>query len=124
MLTGRLVRLVVGVVLVCALVGAAFAACASTDRGAVPAALVGRWKGGAHINGPWVYEFSADGGYRTWPEGSPSTMNTGTVVVAGGDSPSPGSGDITFSNGGAPITATWSLSNGLLVLDGQTYVHA
>lgn len=116
MLRGRLVRLVVGVVLVGALVGSAFAACASTGSGAVPAALVGRWKGGAHINGPWVYEFSADGTYRTWPESSPGTMNTGTVLVAGRD--------ITFSNGGAPVTATWSLSDGLLVLDGQTYVHA
>jgi hypothetical protein len=109
-------RLLVGVVLVLAIVGATFAGCASTDRGAVPAALVGRWKGGSHGNGPWFYEFSPDGAYRTWPERDPGTINTGTVMVAGSA--------ITFSNGGAPITVTWSLSDGLLVLDGQTYVHA
>jgi hypothetical protein len=51
-------------------------------------------------------------------------VNAGTVVIAGGDSLSPAGGTITFSNGGAPVTATWSLSNGLLLLDGQTYVHA
>jgi hypothetical protein len=108
-------RLLVGVGLVLAIVGATFAGCASTDRGAVPAALVGRWKGGAHGNGPWFYEFSADGAYRTWPERDPGTINTGTVMVAGSA--------ITFSNGGAPITATWSVSDGLLLLDGQSYAR-
>jgi len=109
-------RFLVSAVLVVALVGATFAGCASTGRTAVPAALVGRWKGGSHSNGPWFYEFSADGGYRTWPEGSPDTTNEGTVFVAGTA--------ITFSNGGAPITATWSLANGLLLLDQQSYMRA
>ena len=108
-------RLLVGVVLVVALVGAAFAGFASSDRGALPGVLVGRWKGGSHLNGPWVYDFSADGGYRTWPERSPGTMNTGTAVVAGSD--------ITFSHGGAPITSTWSVSDGVLLLDGQSYAR-
>jgi len=117
----RIPRVLVGWALVAALV-AVFVGCASASRGAVPAALVGRWKGGSHSNGQWFYEFSADGRYRTWPERNPDTVNTGTVVVAGGDSP--GGGAITFSNGGAPVTSTWSLSNGSLLLDGQTYVHA
>jgi hypothetical protein len=119
----RTPRALVGWALVVALI-AVFVGCASTARGAVPAALVGRWKGGSHSNGQWFYEFSADAGYRTWPERSPAAVNAGTVVIAGGDSLSPGGGSITFSNGGAPVTSTWSLSNGVLLLDGQTYVHA
>jgi hypothetical protein len=108
-------RLVVCAVVALALVGATFAGCTSTRRAAVPAALVGVWKGGSHGNGPWFYEFSADGGYRTWPERDPATVNRGTVDVDGAD--------ITFSNGGAPVTSTWSLSNGVLLLDGQTYAR-
>ena len=106
-------RSVVSVVLVVVLVVGALAGCASAGRTAVPAALVGRWKGGTHSNGPWFYDLSADGEYRTWPERDPETINTGTVLVAGNA--------ITFSNGGAPVTATWSTANGQLLLDGQRY---
>jgi hypothetical protein len=45
---------------------------------------------------------------RPWPIGS--------VVVD--------DASITFSNGGAPVTATWSLFNGLLLIDGAGYVRA
>jgi hypothetical protein len=109
-------RVLVGWTLVVALAVAAFTGCVSTDDARVPAALVGRWNGGSHSNGDWNYEFSADGGYRAWPAASPSTVNTGTVVVD--------DTTITFSNGGAPVTSTWSLSNGLLVLGGSDYVRA
>ena len=112
----RMPRLVVCVVLVLALVGATFAGCAGTMRAAVPAALVGLWKGGSHGNGPWFYEFSPDGNYRTWPERDPRTINAGTVVVD--------DTTITFSNGGAPVTSTWQLAGGRLVLDGQSYLRA
>ena len=121
----RLVLFLVGCAVVAALVGAALHGSAATYR-AVPAALVGTWKGGAHSNGPWCYAFSADGTYRAWParvasssqdpRSSPDAASTGTVFIAG---PA-----ITFSNGGAPITATWSLSGGRLVLDGQEYLRA
>lgn len=108
-------RVVVCAVLVLTLVGATSAGCASIRRAAVPAALVGLWRGGAHGNGPWFYEFSADGGYRTWPERDRGTVNAGTVAVDGAD--------ITFSNGGAPVTASWSVSDGVLLLDDQRYVR-
>ena len=98
------------------LVGVTFAGCAGAGRTALPAALVGRWKGGTHSNGPWFYDFSADGGYRTWPERSPDAINIGTAFVAGDA--------ITFSNGGAPVTVTWSTANGQLLLDGQRYERA
>jgi hypothetical protein len=78
--------------------------------------LIGRWRGGSHRNGPWFYELAADGEYRTWPERGPAPVNTGTVFVAGSS--------ITFSNGGAPVTATWSMDDGVLVLDGQRYLRA
>ena len=109
-------RIVVCAVLVLTLVGATFAGCTGIRRAALPAALVGLWRGGAHGNGPWFYEFSADGGYRTWPERDPGTINGGTVAVDGTA--------ITFSNGGAPVTTSWSVSNGVLLLDGQRYVRA
>jgi hypothetical protein len=109
-------RLLLSGVLVVAIGTAAFTGCASTDRSTVPPALIGRWLGGSHGNGQWYYEFAHDGGYRAWPAGSPDTVNVGSVVV---DDDS-----ITFSNGGAPITATWSLSNGLLLIDGDGYVRA
>jgi hypothetical protein len=111
----RIPRSVFGWTLVVALV-AVLVGFASTVRAGVPAGLVGRWKGGSHSNGPWYYAFSSDGEYRAWPVRSPGTVNTGTVFVAGHA--------ITFSNGGAPVTMTWSLSGGTLVLDGDTYVRA
>ena len=79
----------------------------------VPAALVGVWHGGSHSNGSWYYEFSADGGYRAWPEGSPGAVNTGRVAVD--------DDTITFSNGGAPVTDVWAVSGRRLVLDGVAY---
>ena len=110
-------RFVVGVVLVLALVSATFAGRVSTHRPSpVPPALVGVWKGGSHSNGAWYYEFSVDGGYRARPAEGPGPETTGTVEVEGTS--------ITFSNGGAPVTSTWSVSNGLLLLDGQTYARA
>jgi hypothetical protein len=112
----RVRRLAVGAVLVLALVSATFAGRASTHRPPVPPALVGVWKGGSHSNGPWYYEFSADGGYRARPAEGPGAETAGTVEVEGAS--------ITFSNGGAPVTSTWSVSNGLLLLDGQTYARA
>ena len=110
----RLIPFLVGCAVVVALVGVGFHGSVATYR-AVPAALVGVWKGGSHSNGPWCYAFSADGGYRTWPVRSPDAANTGTIFIAG---PA-----ITFSNGGAPITATWSLADGRLVLDGEEYLR-
>ena len=109
----RVRRFAVGIVLVVALLTATFAGRAQHPP--VPAGLVGVWKGGSHSNGPWYYEFSADGGYRTWPVAAPGVPTTGTVVVDGSS--------ITFSNGGAPVTATWSVSNGVLLLDGQRYAR-
>lgn len=111
----RTPRWVVSGVLVVALVATAFTGCTSADRGSTPPALVGRWKGGAHSNGEWFYEFSADGGYRSWPVRSPKAVNTGTVVVSGDT--------VTFSNGGAPVTATWRLVGDVLLLDGQSYAR-
>ena len=106
-------RFALTVVSLIVLVAVAIAGCAGTGR--TPAALVGRWKGGSHSNGPWYYEFSVDGGYRTWPQRSSGTLNEGTVVVV--------DDRITFSNGGAPVTMTWSTTDGELVLDGQRYVR-
>jgi hypothetical protein len=111
----RILRIVVGWTIVVGLV-AVFVGFASMGHTGVPVGLLGRWKGGAHSNGPWYYAFSADGEYRTWPVRGPGTVNAGTVFVAGRV--------LTFSNGGAPITATWSLSGGTLLLDGETYVRA
>ena len=101
------------VVAVVAVITVALAACGGPGRGPVPGALVGLWRGGAHSNGAWCYEFSADGAYRAWPEGAPDAVNEGTVVVD--------DATITFSNGGVPVTSTWSLANGVLLLDGQRY---
>jgi hypothetical protein len=101
-------------VLVAALAAVLLAGCASTSR--IPAALVGRWKGGTHTNGPWFYEFDADGGYKAWPERSPQVVNEGTVFVVGSQ--------ITFSNGWAPVTERWSVSDTQLLLDGQRYRRA
>ena len=112
----RIRRFVTAGTFVAILVAATVTACASSVRAAVPDALVGLWKGGAHSNGPWYYEFSADGGYRARPAEGPGAETTGTVEVEGTS--------ITFSNGGAPVTSTWSVSNGLLLLDGQTYARA
>jgi hypothetical protein len=109
-------RVLVDWTLVVALAAAAFTACASSDRGPVPPTLVGVWHGGSHSNGDWYYEFSADGRYRAWPARSPGTVNTGTVVVT--------ATTMTFSNGGVPVTSTWSVSDGLLVLDGTVYERA
>ena len=113
---GVAVRRTLWFVLAGALVAVLVAACASSVRAAVPAALVGLWKGGAHSNGLWYYEFSADGGYKTWPETTPGVVSTGTVAVD--------DTTIAFSNGGAPITARWSLSDDVLLLDEQRYVRA
>ena len=108
-----LARLLVFHALVVALGVVGLVGCAGA---ALPAGLVGRWRGGMHSNGPWYYEFSADGHYRTWPARSPGAQNTGTVA-ADGDT-------LTFSNAGAPVSATWSLAGDVLVLDGGRYVRA
>ena len=112
-------RCVVARVLAVLLAGVVLAsapACTSPDRGLVPPELVGVWQGGAHTNGPWCFEFATDGTYRAWPQRAPGAMNAGTVVVDGTT--------MLLSNGGAPIRATWSLANGVLLLDGQIYVRA
>ncbi len=111
-ITGRLIV----AVLVATVVTAALAGCAGDGRGVVPAGLVGVWRGGAHSNGSWCYQFSADGTYRAWPERSPGTMNAGTVIVD--------HTTIWFSNGGAPVRSTWTVSDGVLLLDGKRFVRA
>lgn len=112
----RILRFAVGRVLVVAVVVAVVAGCAFAGREAVPVALVGLWRGGAHTNGEWCYEFSSDGAYRAWPLRGTGTVNAGTVVVD--------DTTILFSNGGAPVRSTWSVSDGVLFLDGQRYVRA
>lgn len=115
----RLLHGVVTRALVVVLAGTAvlaLPACLDADRGPVPPALIGVWQGGAHTNGDWCHEFSADGTYRTWPVRAPGAVNTGTVVVD--------RDTLLFSNGGAPVRLTWSLANGVLLLDGQIYVRA
>jgi hypothetical protein len=109
-------RVVVDWTLVGALLTAAFTGWAGTAHRPVPPALVGVWSGGSHSNGHWYYEFSADGSYRAWPELGPGVVNTGRLVVD--------DTTITFSNGGAPVTVTWSSSEGRLVLDGDGYVRS
>ena len=99
-----------------ATVAALVTGCAGTHRTTVPPALVGRWKGGSHGNGPWYYEFSDGGDYRVWPERDPGAVNTGTVEVD--------DTTMTFSNGGAPVTSSWSLADDRLLLDGAGYVRA
>jgi len=85
----RIPRVLVGWALVAALV-AVFVGCASASRGAVAAALVGRWKGGSHSNGQWFYEFSADGRYRTWPERNPDTSSPTGAYSASTPNAAPG----------------------------------
>lgn len=91
-------------------------ACADLDRGAVPRELVGVWLGGDHGNGPWCYEFSADGTYRAWPQRAPGAMNSGTVVVD--------EAIIWFSNGGAPVRQSWSVSGDVLQLGAERFLRA
>ena len=43
-------------------------------------------------------------------------MTTGTVVVD--------PDTMLFSNGGAPVRLTWSLADGVLLIDGQPFVRA
>ena len=113
----RILRLVVSGVLVVALVATAAASCTRSDaRSLVPPVLAGGWQGGVHGNGPWYYEFTLDGRYRTWPVRRPESVNAGTVRVD--------AATITFSNGGVPVTETWSLSHDVLVLDGSRYLRA
>ena len=111
-----LVGVALAVTVVVAAVFALVAACGSIHGKAVPPALVGRWKGGEHGNGPWYYEFSDHGDYRTWPERTPEAINTGTVEVD--------ETTITFSNGGAPVTSSWLIADDRLLLDGAAYVRA
>ena len=104
------------VTVVVATVVALVTGCAGPHPTTVPPALVGRWKGGSHGNGPWYAEFSAAGDYRVWPARSPGAVNTGTVEVD--------DTTMTFSNGGAPVTSSWSLAGDQLLLDGAGYVRA
>ena len=83
----------------------------------VPAALIGRWNGGSNHTGHWYYEFYPDASYQAWPADDSSTVVlAGTFAVSGTT--------ITFSNGGQPISSEWSVSDGLLYLDGFSYVRA
>ena len=102
--------------LVIVLVASAAASCTRNDRTLVPPVLAGRWTGGAHSNGPWVYEFTLDGRYRAWAAAGPAPANTGTVRVD--------AATVTFSNAGAPVTVTWSVRGDVLVLDGARYSRA
>ena len=110
-----MLRLAVSGVLVIVLVATAAASCTRNDRSLVPPMLVGRWKGGVHVNGPWYYEFTLDGRYRAWAAAGPAPANTGTVRVD--------AATITFSNAGAPVTETWSVARDVLVLDGHRYLR-
>ena len=116
MRTPRIADRLIAAALVATVVTTALAGCAGAGRGVVPAGLVGVWRGGAHSNGSWCYQFSADGTYRAWPERSPGTMNAGTAVVD--------DTTIWFSNGGAPVRFTWTVSDGVLLLDGKRFVRA
>lgn len=114
-------RLVVAALISSVLVASALSGCMSAGRGVVPPDLVGAWRGEAAPdrspgNGSWCYEFASDGRYRAWPESAPSAVNAGTVVVD--------HTTIWFSNGGAPVSSTWSLSDGVLLLDGKRFVRA
>ena len=108
-------RVLVDRTLVLALVTAALTGWAGAAQRPVPPELVGVWHGGAHADRHWTYELSADGGYRAWPAANPAAVSAGTVVVDGTT--------ITFSNGGAPVSETWSAPGGRLVLDGDTYTR-
>jgi hypothetical protein len=83
----------------------------------IPAELVGRWNGGSNETGHWYYEFNAAGQYRAWPAyvDNPQVIG-GTAVVR--------PNTITLSNGGSPVTFQWSISGGILYLDGFSYVRA
>ena len=107
-------RLVVVVLVVVTVVAAAPST--GGGPGVVPPPRGGVWRGGAHSNGTWCYQFSGDGTYRAWPERSPGAMNAGTVVVD--------QTTIWFSNGGAPVRFTWSVSDDVLLLDGRRFVRA
>jgi hypothetical protein len=85
-------------------------------RSPVPAELVGRWNGGSNEKGHWYYEFYPNSTYRAWPSNDNSRVLTGVFSVNGNQ--------ITFSNYGSPVTSTWSVSDGLLFLDGFSYVPA
>ena len=86
-------------------------------RAAAPDELVGRWNGGSNAAGHWYLEFYSDGHYRTWPAyGENPSVLEGDYSVSGDT--------ITLSNYGRPISATWSISAGLLFLNGYSYVRA
>jgi hypothetical protein len=104
-------RVLVDWTLVLALVTAAFTGWAGTAHRTVPPELVGAWHAAAA--GHWNYRLTADGHYRAWSHGA---VNTGTFTADGTT--------ITFSNGGAPVTGSWSVGDGRLVLDGDAYVRA
>jgi hypothetical protein len=108
-------RVLVDWTLVLTLVAAALTGWAGAAQRPVPPELVGVWHGGAHADRHWDYAFSADSSYRAWHVANPAAASTGTVVVDGTT--------VTFSNGGAPVSETWSASGGRLVLDGDTYTR-
>jgi hypothetical protein len=108
----RALRILAAPVVAAVLVGLAYLAGAFGADAVPPAALVGTWRGGAPAR---YYAFAADGGYRSWSERDPAALNTGTVTV---------DGDVlTFSNGGAPVEARWSVAGTVLFLDGQAYTR-
>jgi hypothetical protein len=86
-------------------------------QGAVPEELLGRWNGGSNESGHWYFEFHSDGSYRAWPAyvDNPSVLE-GEYSVSGTT--------LKLSNYGRPISVTWSISAGLLFLDGYSYVRA
>jgi hypothetical protein len=83
----------------------------------VPSELVGRWNGGSNEKGHWYYEFYPDGTYRAWPayQDNPAVA-TGTIDVT--------PAQITFSNGGNPLTVMWYIADGILFMDDYSYVRA
>jgi hypothetical protein len=87
------------------------------EGSSVPDELVGRWNGGSNDQGHWYYEFQSDGSYAAWPAYKDNpTVITGTIEVT--------SRQITFSNGGNPVTVEWSIDGGILFMDGYSYVPA
>jgi hypothetical protein len=83
----------------------------------VPAELVGRWNGGSNESGHWYFEFHENGYYRAWPAyvDNPSIIE-GEYSVSGQT--------ITLSNYDHPIEVRWSISAGILYLNGYSYVSA
>ena len=91
---------------------------AQSQAPAVPQKLVGRWNGGSNAapEGHWYYTFYSNGQYQMY--NAQKGTYSGTFIVNGSQ--------ITFSNGGSPLTVTWSITydellGDVLFLDGYSW---